>query len=100
ARRDVRRGGDDLIKGEIDLAGEEIVRNLRQPAIGHVLDLGLGEMGVEQIGEVRDRAGAGAAEGQLVRTGYGVSGEVLERVGRECARARRSARRRRTAPPW
>src|SRR5215471_3756796 len=61
AGKDVRRRGDDLIEHQIDLSREEIIDALGKATIRHVLDLGLREAGVEQIGEMGDRAGAGAA---------------------------------------
>ena len=66
ARQDVRSCGDDLIEHQVDLPGQEIIHGLRKAAVGHVLDFRLGEVSEQEIGEMRDRAGAGAAEGELV----------------------------------
>jgi hypothetical protein len=57
-------GADDLVEQGIDLAAEQVVVGLREAAVRHVLDVGVGHARKQEEREVGDRADAGAAHAQ------------------------------------
>ena len=65
------------------MAGDEILHRRTGAAIGHVLDVGLGEDLEQFAGEMMRGAGAGRAVIQLAGIGLQIVDELLERLGRD-----------------
>jgi len=73
----------DLIEQHVDLAAEQIVRRLGQPAIGHVGDIGAGQMIEQKQRQMRDRPDPGAAHRRLAFVCLGAGDGLVEIMDRQ-----------------
>ena len=71
----------ESVEDDRHVAGDEILHRRAGPAIGDMLDVGLGQDLEQFTREMMGGAGAGGAVVQFTRIGFGIGDELGERLG-------------------